>query len=314
MNLDNLPKTHSVGFVHRPGITKSSKMTVKPLMVPRRLAATRLENSHLAARTAVKRAAVREGTSATETTRGSDLVGPRSAVDLEVIIPAYNEAARIPRTLLATVDFLESQSWSSRIVVVDNGSVDDTSAIVRGLAARTIGAVQLTLVSCLQPGKGAAVRRGLLSGTSRFTGFFDADLATPVETLSIVMAHLQRGASAVIGSRHAPGATFVRPQQIGRRVGGMAFRALTRPMVRGVCDTQCGFKFFERQALTRAFVQCRTSGFTFDVELLHRLQHEGSPIVEIPVAWTDRTQSTFRPIRDGVGSFASIVELRRWQS
>jgi hypothetical protein len=93
----------------------------------------------------------------------------------------------------------------------------------------------------------------------------------------------------------------------------MAFRALTRPMVRGVWDTQCGFKFFERQAVTRAFVQCRTSGFTFDVELLHRLQQEGSPIVEIPVSWTDSAHSTFRPIRDGVGSFASIVELRRWQ-
>lgn len=236
---------------------------------------------------------------------------PRSAVDLEVVIPAYNEAARIPRTLLQTVDFLAAQSWTSRIIVVDNGSADDTGPIVRRLASRAGVSVPIVLMGCARPGKGAAVRRGILSGTSHYTGFFDADLATPLETLTATMEHLDSGAAAVIASRHAPGSSFVRPQQFGRRVGGMAFRVLTRSMVQGICDTQCGFKFFERDAVTRAMVQCRTSGFSFDVELLQWVQNDAGRIIEIPVAWTDGPQSTFRPIRDGVASFASVLQMHR---
>ncbi|WP_224166862.1 glycosyltransferase [Arthrobacter sp. StoSoilA2] len=149
----------------------------------------------------------------------------RSHVDLEVIIPAYNEAARIPRTLIQTTDFLSAQPWSSRIVVVDNASVDETGAVIRRLFPDGGTAVPISVIGCSRRGKGAAVRRGLLSGTSRFTGFFDADMATPLETLTSAMSYLQEGAAAVIASRHAPGSTLVRPQQLGRRMGGKAFRA-----------------------------------------------------------------------------------------
>lgn len=243
---------------------------------------------------------------------GSDIPSrQRGAVDLEVIIPAYNEAARLPSTISKTVDFLSGQSWSSRIVVVDNGSSDDTPYVVRKFI--TNSGVQISLIGCSRPGKGAAVRRGLLSGTSTYAGFFDADLATPLETLTAAMEHLKLGASAVIASRHSPGSTFVRRQQFRRRLGGAAFRVLTSSMVQGVCDTQCGFKFFERGAITRAMVQCRTAGFTFDVELLRRLQREGGRIVEIPVAWTDGPGSTFHPLRDGVSSFMSLVQMQRLQ-
>ncbi|YCH09806.1 glycosyltransferase [Arthrobacter sp. alpha11c] len=240
----------------------------------------------------------------------------RSVVDLEVIIPAYNEAGRIPNTLLQAVDFLASQPWSSRIVVVDNGSVDETGAVVRRISRETGSresgsTVPISVIGCSRRGKGAAVRRGLLSGTSRFTGFFDADLATPLDTLTAAMSHLEEGAAAVIASRHAPGSTLVRPQQLGRRVGGSAFRALTKSKVKGIFDTQCGFKFFERSSLTAAMVQCRATGFAFDVELLLRLQHQGARIIELPVAWTDGESSTFRPFHDGIASFASVLQLEK---
>lgn len=235
----------------------------------------------------------------------------RSWVELEVIIPAFNEAHRISSTLSRTLEFLESQPWSSRVVVVDNGSGDDTGVMVRHHARASLGKVPVALVGCSVPGKGAAVRRGLLSGTSRFTGFFDADLATPVETLGLAMRWLSEGAGAVIASRHAVGSSFVRPQHLTRRVGGRAFRMLTRDMVRGVTDTQCGFKFFERGAVTRAMVQCRTSGFAFDVELLRQFQNNGDVIVEVPVAWTDGPGSTFHPLRDGIASFASVLQMYR---
>lgn len=234
----------------------------------------------------------------------------RSAVDLEVIIPAFNEAGRLPSTLSHTVDFLRAQSWDSRIVVVDNGSADDTSYVVRKMSALD-STVPISLIGCSRPGKGAAVKRGVLSGTSTYTGFFDADLATPLSTLTAAMEHLKLGASAVIASRHSPGSSFVQRQQFGRRLGGAAFRVVTSSMVHGICDTQCGFKFFERGAITRAMVQCRTTGFAFDVELLRRLQDEGGRIIEIPVAWTDAAGSTFHAVRDGIASFTSLVQMHR---
>lgn len=235
----------------------------------------------------------------------------RSYVDLEVIIPAYNEALRISGTLTQTVDFLAVQPWSSRIVVVDNGSVDDTASVVRRISREKGDSVPISLVGCSRRGKGAAVRRGLLSGTSKYTGFFDADLATPLETLTLAMSYLAGGAAAVIASRYAPGSTLVVPQHLGRRMGGTAFRALTKSKVKGIQDTQCGFKFFERDALTAAMVQCRSIGFAFDVELLLRLQDNDAGIVELPVAWTDGAESTFRPFQDGVASFASVIQLQK---
>lgn len=233
----------------------------------------------------------------------------RARVDVEIVIPAYNEAARLPRTLRDTVDFLADRPWTSRIVVVDNGSVDETAAVARA-AVRPRGRVDLTVIGCSRPGKGSAVQRGLMTSGSQFVGFFDADMATPVETLEATVRALQDGAVAVIASRYAPGARFVQPQPVGRRLGGSAFRALTRSLVPGVHDTQCGFKFFERRAVQRAVARCRTTGFAFDVELLAQIQRDGGAIVELPVAWTDHAGSTFHPVRDGIPSFGAVLSLR----
>ena len=102
----------------------------------------------------------------------------RPAVDLEVVVPAYNEAERLPATVAATVDYLSAQPWESRIVVVDNGSSDGTAQVARALADPS-ARVPVTVIGCARPGKGAAVRRGVLTSESRYVGFFDADLATP---------------------------------------------------------------------------------------------------------------------------------------
>ena len=247
---------------------------------------------------------------ALRTERDGRVATRRPAVDLEVVVPAYNEAERLPATVAATVDYLSGQPWTSRVVVVDNGSSDDTARVTRALADPA-ARVPVTVIGCARPGKGAAVRRGLLTSESRFVGFFDADLATPVDTLTDTMALLTGGACAVVASRYCPGSTRLRSQPWSRRVGGAVFRHLTRTLVHGVSDTQCGFKFFDRHAVSRALAQCRTTGFAFDVELLRLIQAGGGSIVEIPVAWTDDPRSTFRPISDGVPSFAALLALRR---
>jgi glycosyltransferase involved in cell wall biosynthesis len=233
----------------------------------------------------------------------------RPAVDLELIVPAFNEAGRLPDTLRALTGFLNAQAWRSRIVVVDNGSTDDTTAVV--VAAAGGGRVETVAIGCARPGKGAAVRRGLSGSGSRFVGFVDADLSTPVRTLTRAMAELRDGAAAAIASRHAPGSRFVHPQSAGRRVGGAVFRMLARPLLPGVHDTQCGFKIFERVAVQDALNRCHVNGFAFDVELLRQIRKAGGRIVEVPVAWTDDARSTFRPLHDGVPAFTDLLRLYR---
>lgn len=237
-----------------------------------------------------------------------DVPEPRPTADLDVVIPAYNESTRLPETLRETVRFLAEMPWRSRVIVVDNGSVDGTAAAALDAGSIT-GRVGVDVIGCSRPGKGAAVRRGILAGRAPLVGFFDADLATPLETLPAAVAALRGGAAAVIASRHVAGASFVHAQPLGRRVGGQVFRTLSGALVRGVADTQCGFKFFQREAATAALVRTRTTGFAFDVELLARIQSDGGEVVELPVAWTDRAGSTFHPVRDGLASFKAVIAL-----
>lgn len=228
----------------------------------------------------------------------------RTPVDVEVVIPAFNEAKRLADTLRATNTFLAGQPWLSRIVVVDNGSVDDTASVARRCCPTA------EVIGCTRPGKGAAVRRGLLTSAATWVGFADADLSTPIETLADAVTHLERGADAVIASRHAPGAVLTRAQPAGRRLAGALFRLAVRGLVPGVHDTQCGFKFFRRDAVQRALTRCRVSDFAFDVELLRWIQRAGGRIVELPVCWTDDTRSSLRPVRDGLAALHSVLALR----
>jgi glycosyltransferase involved in cell wall biosynthesis len=237
-----------------------------------------------------------------------DVPGGTAAADLDVVIPAYNESTRLPETLREAVRFLADAPWRSRVIVVDNGSVDGTAAAAAETAPTT-GRVTLDVIGCSRPGKGAAVRRGILAGRAPLVGFFDADLATPLETLPAAIAALRGGAAAAIASRHVTGASFVETQPLSRRLGGHLFRTLSGALVTGVADTQCGFKFFRRPAVTAALVRTRTTGFAFDVELLHRIQRDGGDVVELPVAWTDRAGSTFHPVRDGIASYKAVLAL-----
>ena len=231
--------------------------------------------------------------------------------DVDVVIPAYNESTRLPQTLRETLRFLSGMPWRSRVLVVDNGSVDGTASAAAEIAAEVgeVDRVAVDVIGCSRPGKGAAVRRGILAGRAPLVGFFDADLATPLDTLPAAIAALRGGAAAAIASRHVPGASFVETQPLTRRLGGHVFRTLSGALVSGVADTQCGFKFFQRPVVTAALVRTRTTGFAFDVELLHRIQRDGGEVVELPVAWTDRAGSTFHPVRDGIASYRAVLAL-----
>ena len=230
----------------------------------------------------------------------------RPYADLEVVVPCRNEAARLPRTLERTVEYLSAQPWSSSVVVVDNGSVDRTSSVVgefagSGVAVRRLG--------CSQAGKGSAVMRGVMTSSARWVGFMDADLATPIETLGAVVPLLQGGAAAVCASRYTVGSRFAAEQPPVRRLGSAAFRKLAGQVVPDVSDTQCGFKFFDGDLLRRLAPELQVTGFAFDLELLAAVVREGHSVCEVPVVWSDVPGSTFSARADGLRSMRDALSL-----
>lgn len=232
----------------------------------------------------------------------------RSPRHLEVLIPARNEARRLPRTLMRTIEYLEAQPYSSSLVVIDNGSVDRTVDLASRVRSNR---VSVSVIGCTQPGKGAAVRRGILTSRARFLGYMDADLATPIETLDFVLPLLETNCQAVVGSRRVGGAIYAERQPFHRTIGGTVFRLMANRVLGGIADTQCGFKFFVGDLARTVARQLRVDGFAFDIELLWAVTQLGIPVTEVPVVWSDREGSTLRAVPDGARALADVLRLAR---
>jgi len=232
----------------------------------------------------------------------------RPRCDVEILIPAKNEARRLPHALFRMIRYLEQQRYSSALAVIDNGSVDRTVNLVKRLGS---GRVPIHLVGCAERGKGAAVRRGVLTSSARFVGYMDADLATPIEILDFIVPLLNGGYQAVIGSRHIGGATLAEPQPGSRILGGAVFRFLAQRILPGIEDSQCGCKFFTAETARAAIRDLRVTGFAFDVELLRAVIALDVNIVEIPVVWSDQEGSTLNGLRDGLKAIADVFRLAR---
>jgi glycosyltransferase involved in cell wall biosynthesis len=232
----------------------------------------------------------------------------RPPVDLEVIIPAFNEERRLPETVEATIDYLAGRRSSSAIVVVNNDSADCTLEV---LARFDSAKVPVYSIGCSDRGKGAAVRRGISTSSARYVGFIDADNATPIATLDRAMELLEAGHGAVIGSRRAPGARYAVEQPLARRAGGSAFRGLEQFILPQIADTQCGFKFFDGPLARTIVRRCRVDGFAFDVEFLVHVRRAGRSVVEVPVTWSHVPGSTFSARRHGLRTLVDLLRLTR---
>jgi glycosyltransferase involved in cell wall biosynthesis len=195
--------------------------------------------------------------------------------------------------------------FPTSVIVVDNNSTDRTAEIVR---SRPRGPVPVRLVQCAIPGKGAAVRAGLLGTSAPFVGFCDADMATDLDAIDVALGLLLSGERVVIGSRAHLGSHVENRHSKIRELGAFGFRALAGALVRGVSDTQCGFKFFDGVLARETAARLRTPGFAFDVELLARCVERGSTVREIPVRWRDMPGSRFSPARH---TFGIVLELGR---
>ena len=215
----------------------------------------------------------------------------RPARDLEIIIPAYNEAGRLPATLEAVQVKLAQLGLDSAIVVVDNGSVDRT---ITG-ALNVPGDAPIYVLGCDEQGKGAAVRRGVLTSRAGIVGYQDADLSTSLDALDPILAALGEGADVAIAVRRGAGASDG-DRSAARTLGSHMF-SLTAGHLTGVGDSQCGFKFFRIAAARALFSHAQIDGFAFDVEFPARARRMGLNVATVPVSWTDADGSTFGPCR-----------------
>jgi dolichyl-phosphate beta-glucosyltransferase len=229
-----------------------------------------------------------------------------SPPSLSIVIPAFNEARRLPKTLVRLHGWLADSPHRHEIVVVDDGSTDGTAE-----AAREAGGEALVLLRH-QPnrGKGYAVRRGMLAATGERRLMTDADLSTPIEELPRLMNELDRGAEIAIGSRAVPGAQIEVHQPAYREAMGRVFnRVVQSLLLPGLKDTQCGFKLFTARAAKKSFGACRLDGFSFDVEALYVARRSGMRIVEVPVVWRNDEASRVS-LGGGGAAFVDLIRIR----
>lgn len=231
---------------------------------------------------------------------------------ISIIIPAYNEARRLPLFLQRVIAYLDRRHQSYEILVVDDGSQDQTARAVERAAHHCLH-VRLIQLTC-NMGKGAAVRRGMQAARGTVQLFADADGAAPIEELGRLEAAIDTGADIAIGSRAlaSKNPAFTVHARWHRSALGSIFNNLVRRLsAQPIADTQCGFKLFRRPVAQDLFSVSCVDGYAFDLELLHIARQRQYRIAEVPINWTDQPGSKVRPWRDGSIMLRELLAIRK---
>ncbi len=226
-----------------------------------------------------------------------------------IIVPAYNESARIGATLEQILDHVHRQNWSAEVVVVDDGSRDDTLDIAGRFAAGN-PAVRI-LRNPGNQGKGYAVRNGMLQARGKILLFTDADLSSPISEAGKLFAALEAGADVAIGSRWLdPSLQFQRQSRKRQALSRVYNLFLRMVLLFPYRDTQCGFKAFTRAAAAKIFPLQRITRWGFDPEILYLAHGHGLKVVEVPVAWGHDEGSRMHVWRDGMRMAWDALRIR----
>jgi dolichyl-phosphate beta-glucosyltransferase len=233
---------------------------------------------------------------------------PRDNIQLSIVIPAYNEQARLPRTVLETIHWCKSKNLAFELLLVDDGSRDETLALARLFEESD---AQVRAIACPHMGKGATVRMGVLNAKGRYVLFMDADGATPLDEIPKLLAAIEQN-DVAIGSRSVqrPGEVEVKTSFL-RRFIGRTFAFLVNLLAfDGIADTQCGFKMFRREAAREIFSRQKIVGFAFDVEILYLARRLSLSIAEIPVNWVAQPGSKVNLVTDSIKMLWDISHIR----
>ena len=226
---------------------------------------------------------------------------------LSIIIPAYNEENRLPNSLKQVFRFLEKQSYTAEVIVVENGSTDKTFEVAQSFAAQN---KNLRVIHNEQRGKGGAVLRGVHEAHGEYVFICDADLSMPIEEISKFLPPVLKDFDIAIGSREAPGAVRYN-EPYYRHLTGRVFNMLIRLMVLPkLQDTQCGFKCMRAVVARDIFPFQTLTGWAFDVELLYIAHRHGYRILEIPIDWYFNADSKVRILRDAWRMFIDLLVIR----
>ena len=226
-----------------------------------------------------------------------------------IILPAYNESARITATLDKILAHSTERGWNVEVIVVNDGSSDRTAEIVLEYAKKH-AALRL-LENPGNRGKGFSVRNGMLHAKGDIPLFSDADLSSPIEEADKLFAAIVNGADIAIGSRWIDSRLQIRKQPLHRRIFGRIFNLALR-LILGLQfkDTQCGFKAFTRRSAQAIFPQQKIERWGFDPELLYLARKFGFTVSEVPVTWSHREGTRIHPLRDGVRMFVELLRIR----
>jgi dolichyl-phosphate beta-glucosyltransferase len=229
-----------------------------------------------------------------------------SATALCVVVPAFDESRRLGATLDRILDYLERRGGAFEVLVVDDGSRDDTAAIADGFATRGVRVIRFPV----NRGKGAAVRAGILATAAERILISDADLSTPIEELERLEPALERS-PIVLGSRASAQSRIERHQPFYRELAGRTFNLLVRASgVRGIRDTQCGFKLLAGEVARELAADLTIDRFAWDVELVGLAQRRGLAVEEVGVAWRNDPASKVRLVRDSLRMAWDLVRIR----
>lgn len=235
-----------------------------------------------------------------------------SQIALSVIIPAFNEEKRLPTYIQEIMDYLKMFEGQYEVIIVDDGSTDNTSRIVESFKVRypTLNLIKIDK-NC---GKGYAVRKGMLNASGRLRLFADADGTIPINELEVLIAAIDNGADIAVGSKALRRTGGDSRWKRHRKIAGAIFNFIVRALaVNGIRDTQCGFKLFKDKIAIDVFPKQRLDGFGFDVETLFIAQKRGYHIVEIPVKLAERIGgSKVRLLSDGFRMLIDILRIRAY--
>jgi dolichyl-phosphate beta-glucosyltransferase len=233
----------------------------------------------------------------------------RGEIQLSIVVPAYNEQGRLPRTVLETIRWCTARRVEFELIITDDGSRDETLAVARLFEDSD---VRIRALACPHMGKGAAVRMGILNAKGSVVMFMDADGATPLDEIPKLIDAINGGHDVAIGSRvvQRPGEVEVKASAHRRLIGRVFALFVNLFAVEGIGDTQCGFKAFRRTAAEAIFVRQKTVGFAFDVEILYIAKRLGLSVSEIPVNWEAQPGSKVNLLTDSVKMLWDITHIR----